>query len=70
MTRRNIWAMTVLLALCSQLLIAHLLWDLQPPLDESYLHDLKLGVYLGSGVCLLGIIGWAYEASKPGIGRT
>ena len=63
-TRREVWAWSVLFSLASQLLIAWLLLGIELPADERWLGELKLGVYLGSGVCMLGICGWAYEASK------
>lgn len=63
-TRREVWAWTVLLSLASQLLIAWLLLGIELPADERWLTELKLGVYLGSSVCILGVCGWAYEASK------
>lgn len=64
MNRREIWAWTVLVSLSSQLLIAWLLLGLDVPVDERWFTELKLAVGLGSGVCLVGIVGWAYEASR------
>lgn len=68
MTRRELWAVTTLMGICSLLLVSYaLLRALQggEVPDQALLEQLRQGGLLAGSVGIFGTIGWTREAMRP-----